>query len=119
DDQEVSVKPLGPQLRKVRAVMGAGVLGDGTLVPILHPGDLSRIAKEHSASTLGAPTPSGSVARKQLLVVDDSFTSRGLLKSILEAAGYDVTTANDGQEAWMLLKREAFDLLVADVEMPK
>src|SRR5690606_38922709 len=47
------------------------------------------------------------------------FTSRGLLKAILEDAGYEVTTANDGLEAWSILKQGKFDLLVSDVEMPR
>jgi two-component system chemotaxis sensor kinase CheA len=54
-----------------------------------------------------------------LLIAEDSFTSRGLLKTILEAAGYQVATANDGLEAWNALKQEPFDLLISDVEMPR
>ena len=42
-----------------------------------------------------------------------------LLKNILEGAGYVVTTAVDGQDAFTKLKTEPFDLVVSDVEMPK
>ena len=41
---------------------------------------------------------------KALLVVEDSITSRMLLKNILESAGYTVTTAVDGVEAWTALR---------------
>ncbi|MCY1542239.1 Gliding motility regulatory protein [compost metagenome] len=53
------------------------------------------------------------------MIAEDSFTSRGLLKAILEGAGYQVATANDGLEAWNALKQGPFDLLVSDVEMPR
>ena len=41
------------------------------------------------------------------------------MKSILEAAGYDIVTAPDGNQAWQALQEQAFDLLVSDVEMPE
>jgi two-component system chemotaxis sensor kinase CheA len=58
-------------------------------------------------------------AKRSILVAEDSITSRALLKSILESAGYAVTTAVDGMEAYTALKTTAFDLLVSDVEMPR
>ena len=54
-----------------------------------------------------------------MLVVEDSITSRMLIKSILESAGYKVKTAVDGMEAFTLLRAEPFDLVVSDVEMPR
>jgi two-component system, chemotaxis family, sensor kinase CheA len=119
-DQEITVKNLGKQLLRVRNLLGATLLGDGQLVPILHPGDLYRSAQETRVSALAqsAETHPGST-RQRLLIAEDSFTSRGLLKAILEAAGYQVATANDGLEAWNALKQAQFDLLVSDVEMPR
>ncbi|MGH7821770.1 MAG: response regulator, partial [Candidatus Binatia bacterium] len=58
-------------------------------------------------------------ARKRLLLVDDSVTTRSLEKSILEAAGYEVVVAADGAEAWRLIQEKGVDLVVADVEMPR
>jgi two-component system chemotaxis sensor kinase CheA len=52
-------------------------------------------------------------------VVEDSITSRSLLKNILESAGYSVATAVDGIDAYTALKTAAFDLVVSDVEMPR
>jgi two-component system chemotaxis sensor kinase CheA len=54
-----------------------------------------------------------------VLVVDDSLTTRTLLKSILGEAGYRVTTAADGEEAWQLLRSESFSLVLSDVQMPR
>jgi two-component system chemotaxis sensor kinase CheA len=42
-----------------------------------------------------------------------------LLKSILETAGYRVTTAVDGLDALAALRTGEFDLIVSDVEMPR
>lgn len=119
-DQEIIVKSLGRQLVRVRNLMGAAQLGDGQLVPILHPGDLYRSAQQAEGSSLSQQSrPREGRTAQRLLIAEDSFTSRGLLKAILEAAGYRVTTANDGLEAWNALKQGQFDLLVSDVEMPR
>jgi two-component system chemotaxis sensor kinase CheA len=53
-----------------------------------------------------------------VLVVDDSITTRALIKSIVEEGGYDVTAARDGSEAFRLLQEQPFELVVSDVQMP-
>ncbi|MDR7122695.1 response regulator [Rheinheimera soli] len=116
-DREITVKALGPQLKKVQCVLGATLMGDGQLIPILDPTALYHKSKQvHTGAQVSGQAQQKS---KCILVADDSFTSRALLKSILETAGYLVMTANDGQEAWNQLKQQQFDLLVSDVEMPK
>jgi two-component system chemotaxis sensor kinase CheA len=52
-------------------------------------------------------------------VVEDSITSRMLLKNILETAGYRVSTAIDGVEGFTMLKEDSFNLVVSDVDMPR
>ena len=57
--------------------------------------------------------------RRKLLVVEDSDFFRHLLVPSLSAAGYDVTTANDAENA--LAMRDAgqlFDAIISDIEMP-
>jgi two-component system chemotaxis sensor kinase CheA len=46
-------------------------------------------------------------------------TVRTQLREILESAGYRVTTAADGMEAFANLQAGEYDLLVTDVEMPR
>lgn len=119
-DQEITVKNLGKQLPRVRNLLGATLLGDGQLVPILHPGDLYRSAQATGGGSFErSAEQTGPKVKQRLLIAEDSFTSRGLLKAILEEAGYIVSTANDGLEAWNALKQSKFDLLVSDVEMPR
>jgi two-component system chemotaxis sensor kinase CheA len=52
------------------------------------------------------------------MVVDDSIVTRMLEKGILEAAGYEVAVAADGEEAWRALQSGPCDCLVSDVDMP-
>ena len=117
-EQEVLVKGLGSQLSRVRNISGATVLGSGKVAPILSVSDLmisaSKIAPTAAAALAGEPRK-----RMSVLVVEDSITARTLLKSILESAGYDVTTAFDGVDAFTALKTRQFDLVVSDVEMPR
>ena len=119
-EQEVLVKGLGPQLARVRNIAGASVLGTGQVVPVLNVHDLMKSAAQ--ARTPVAPAPVGMPAageKRSILVVEDSITSRALLKNILESSGYNVTTAVDGIDAYTTLKTGAFDLVVSDVEMPR
>ena len=58
------------------------------------------------------------VLTKTILVVDDSITSRTVIKNILEAAGFNIITSVDGREAYSIMNSEKIDLLVSDVNMP-
>lgn len=120
-EQEVLVKPLGPQLARVRNVAGASVLGTGQVVPVLNVPDLMKSAVRLALvpRAAGMPVQSAETRMQSVLVVEDSITSRALLKNILESAGYAVTTAVDGIDAYTALKTTAFDLIVSDVEMPR
>lgn len=119
-EQEFLLKPLGKQLKRVRNVSGATVLGGGRVVPVLNVPDLMKSAVKVAETTPSVvsrvPQPE---AKKSVLVVEDSVTARILLKNILEAAGYEVKTAVDGMDAYALLKSEPFDLVVSDVDMPR
>ena len=121
DEQEILVKNLGRQLARVRNIAGAAIMGTGKPVPILNVPDLIRSAvKAAGAPAMPAVAAEKAEAkRKSVLVVEDSITSRILLKNILESAGYDVKTAVDGIDAITTLKTEHFDLVVSDIEMPR
>lgn len=123
-EQEVLVKALGRQLARVRNVAGASVLGTGQVVPVLNVADLLKSAVKRATAPLAvadqqsAEKP-GTTEKQSILVVEDSITSRSLLKNILESAGYRVTTAVDGADGYTTLKTGTFDLVVSDVEMPR
>ncbi|MDA8405246.1 MAG: hybrid sensor histidine kinase/response regulator [Deltaproteobacteria bacterium] len=121
NEQEVLVKSLGRQLSRVRNVSAATVLGSGQVALILNVSDLIRSAmKISNAGSLTRPKRSENASkRKSILVVEDSITSRMLLKNILESAGYNVQTAVDGADGWATLKTGNFDVVVSDIEMPR
>ena len=54
----------------------------------------------------------------QILVVDDSACDNTLLKRVLNAEGYDVVCAFNGQEALDKMKKEKPGLIISDVMMP-
>jgi OmpR family response regulator RpaB len=58
-------------------------------------------------------------AKRRILVVDDEASIRTLVKTVLERAGYDVTTARDGREAIALLATSDYDVVLLDVIMPR
>src|SRR5256885_17240163 len=56
-------------------------------------------------------------ARVRIVVVDDAHTLRESCAAVLRHEGYDVTVCGRGQEALELLKRRAFDIVIADLYM--
>ena len=59
--------------------------------------------------------------KTELLVVDDEALNREILKECLTEAGYEVTLAKDGEEAWEILTRhgERFSSVLLDRMMPR
>ncbi|OGK08618.1 MAG: hypothetical protein A2W80_03860 [Candidatus Riflebacteria bacterium GWC2_50_8] len=119
EELQVLVKGLGQQLSRVRNISGATILGNGRVVAVLNVSDLMKSANQFAS--IRKHRDGGEIARKSMrvLVAEDSITSRTLLKSILESAGYQVTTAVDGADAFARLRSGEFDLVVSDVDMPR
>lgn len=120
---EVLFKSLGPQLTRVRNISGATVLGSNRVVPILNVPDILKSAVSSSQSAIAESLTKGSAKTdlepSLILVVEDSITTRMLLKNILEGAGYLVQTATDGLDALTQLKKGRFDIVLSDVDMPR
>jgi CheY-like chemotaxis protein len=53
-----------------------------------------------------------------VLVAEDDRVMSDVIRFNLERAGYGVTVARNGTEAWGLLQSRQFDLLVTDYQMP-
>jgi len=115
--QEIVVRPLGSQIRRVRRITGAAILGDGTMALVLDPIEL--IQESQRPGTRIPPLQAPRQQAGRILVVEDSVTSRTHLRNILDRAGYLVETATDGMDALARLKDEVFDLVVSDVDMPR
>ncbi|HEX8845604.1 MAG TPA: diguanylate cyclase [Pyrinomonadaceae bacterium] len=59
------------------------------------------------------------VGKFSVLVVDDDPDKRTLLTVALQMAGYEVRTANDGEEGLAAIESYLPDLIITDVMMPK
>jgi CheY-like chemotaxis protein/anti-sigma regulatory factor (Ser/Thr protein kinase) len=58
-------------------------------------------------------------AMSKILVVEDVSSTFNFIREVLTAEGYAVEAAADGVEALERLKKEAFDLIVLDIWMPR
>ena len=55
----------------------------------------------------------------RILVADDNETNRDILATRLEANGYEVLHAGDGEEALAVTREHRPDLILLDIMMPK
>jgi two-component system chemotaxis sensor kinase CheA len=109
----VVVRPLPPRMGASPLVAGAALDAEGNPQLVLDPDGLVAAAQR------GDTGASEQVAARRLvLVVDDSLTTRMLEQSILEAAGYEVDLALSGEEALVSVRRKPYALILVDVEMP-
>ena len=120
EECQLLVKELGKQLNRVRNINGATVLGSGKIVPVINVSDLMKSAMNLDVS-IREQTEQETETTKQskILVIDDSITSRTLIKNIVETAGYVVETAVDGIDAFTKALVGEYDLIVSDVDMPR
>ena len=54
-----------------------------------------------------------------ILIIDDEQIIRALLRSALEAAGYEVTEATNGRQGLELYRHRPTDLVITDILMPE
>jgi len=54
---------------------------------------------------------------KKILIIDDDISICKILSKFLQKSGYDVTTAISGKQAFQILKKENFDLILCDYNL--
>jgi two-component system cell cycle sensor histidine kinase/response regulator CckA len=91
-------------------------LGKGTTFKIYLPLISSAVEEKKQKEP---PSPKGGT--ETVLLAEDSAEVRGLIKAVLERAGYRVINASDGEEAVQkfMENRDAVQLLLFDVTMPR
>ena len=57
-------------------------------------------------------------SKAHILIIDDEASLRQTMARILQRAGYEVTTASNGQEGLQLVSEHPFDLVYLDIRMP-
>jgi chemosensory pili system protein ChpA (sensor histidine kinase/response regulator) len=122
DSREVVIKSLGYYMRKIHGFVGATILGDGSVTPVLDIPELLRTPVHIGTSiqTSSAEVAEPSAKSTSILVVDDSLSQRRALEQILADAGFRVHMARDGIEAieWLSAHNKP-DVVVTDLEMPR
>ena len=56
--------------------------------------------------------------KKRILVIEDDQEMRSLLKDFFEEEGFEIHSVSNGSEAFRILVRELFDLVITDIRMP-
>ncbi|SLM32278.1 hypothetical protein MTBBW1_620021 [Desulfamplus magnetovallimortis] len=127
-EERMIVKPLPPHMESFRMVSGAIISADNEVINVLNVS----YAIEHAHGTASmktktasdnqepvSATPSFRDGQLDILVVDDSVTTREIEKNILESYGYNVTLAIDGSEGLEKCRQFHYDLVITDVDMPR
>jgi two-component system chemotaxis sensor kinase CheA len=123
DARDMVIKSLPGQMRGCGLVSGIVVTGDQALVSVLQAPGLLDLARRYrgETTTRGTAQTLGATPRKEpwrVLVVDDSLNTREIIKEVLEAYGYRVTTAEDGLDGWQKALGGRYNAILTDVEMP-
>lgn len=118
--REVVVKPLGRMLKRIPAVAGATILGDGRVVLILNPADLVNRTPRRAPAARRA-TAQFKNRSLNILIVDDSLSVRRVVANLVRNAGWNPVQAKDGMEAIEILGRSDRnpDAILMDIEMPR
>ncbi|MGP1666872.1 MAG: response regulator, partial [Rhodanobacter sp.] len=123
---EIVVKSVGPQISSVPGLLGATIMGDGSVLVILDLAPLVRHGvtrrQQRLADGLSAfstPVVEEIRVRPMVMVVDDSITMRKVTGRVLERNEYEVSTAKDGVDALEKLHERVPDLMLLDIEMPR
>jgi CheY-like chemotaxis protein len=79
------------------------------------------LMKEWSEFDTAPERPAASQGRvaTRVLVIEDDEVQQAVLKSALEAQGYDVATASDGLSGVRMMRGEGYDLALIDYELPE
>jgi DNA-binding response OmpR family regulator len=90
-------------------------------VTAAHEGDelvLSETGAEEPAEPEGPRAPKIQT-RARILVADDDASILQVLETVLAGDGYQVITVRDGEAALEAARRDTFDLIMLDVQMPR
>jgi chemosensory pili system protein ChpA (sensor histidine kinase/response regulator) len=130
--EEIVIKPLGAPLQNFSHLLGATILGDGNVVPVL---DLIHLLKNYSSTLelnarensedenleLELNLPDIEVKTLSVMIVDDSPSVRHINSKLVKNAGWESILAKDGLEALEVLQSSETlpDVVLTDVEMPR
>ncbi len=125
--QELVVKSLNDLTYTPPGVVGATIMGDGSVSPVVDLQELPGLTLEHTELTqLGRRREQLAALEKAqykeppaALVVDDSLSARRSLAQFVSDMGMEVVTAKDGFDAISAIENKKPSLLLVDLEMPR
>lgn len=123
-EKDLVVQELDPVLGKVPNISSGAFMEDGKPILIIDIDDMietidkflegGRLTKLHYEEKGEEQKPA-----KRILVVDDSITVREVECRLLQNHGYLVDTAVNGMDGWNAVRMGKYDLVIADVDMPR
>lgn len=122
-DQNILQKKLEAPIIKLKNISGITTLANGDICLILNLTELYKSTYVPVEKPLIA-VPKYQMKTKtnkdyKILIVDDSMTTRELLKNLLIHWGYSFEMVKNPREAFEALFKDDFDLILSDMEMPE
>ncbi len=119
DARELILQDVGRLARRISGVVGGAMRADGKPMFVLDVPALERAARSSvRAAGSVAMRKRLTIKRTRVLVVDDALSVRRSMEQLLEDAGYEVTSANDGFLALDSLREKPPAIVLTDLEMP-
>ncbi|MBO5947834.1 hybrid sensor histidine kinase/response regulator [bacterium] len=121
-DEEVILRKFAPPIFKVTNLAGITTLINGSSCLILNMQDVIKntISQRHVFEHIGSRVDAFDANIKHsILVVDDSATTRTLLKQVLEKANFEVELAHLPSLGLEIVNQKEYDLIISDIEMPE
>lgn len=113
--REVLLQPLHPTLASLPGLLGAAIMADGNVAPVL---DIPSLLRGKAVLRIPGAQAAQHDTRPLILVVDDSLSVRRSLTQLLGDSGYRTVTAFDGMDAITQLATLKPTLVLTDLEMP-
>ena len=107
--------------RKIARQMGGDIIvesniNEGATFILSLP--LKQVAKTDVVEPKGLDIPVENFKKINVLVVEDSITNREVLCDMLEGMGHNVSSAMNGLESLEQAKKQIFDIIFMDINMP-
>ncbi|MDQ6789012.1 MAG: response regulator, partial [Acidobacteriota bacterium] len=117
--EEIVIKPLGAPLSNLPEMLGASILGDGSVVPVLDL--IYLLQKKQTVESAPVSLQAEVKTSATVMIIDDSPSVRHITSNLIRNAGWHAIVARDGLEALEILQnaRELPQVILTDVEMPR
>ncbi len=109
--------------RRLATLMGGqlyfeSTTGSGTSFFLTVPLELAAEGEQAEDTALGKLGAQSDGGPYRILVAEDNAINLLVIRTVLEKAGYEVASVNNGHDAIHALEREAYDLVLMDISMP-